>query len=144
MINFNGFGTAKIFDEIAGPVIVFDASKIIFYNSKASLICGAKKWGDVFFPDVVQDRLAQFFQAGTLEENQAFSLTHTINRDKVFIEWKFRDISNNNNHRICLAIGDQREKIIKEPVLLDAESNNESILNDKRSEIDRYRVLASN
>src|SRR5690554_8187076 len=97
MIDFNGFRTAKIFDEIESSVVVFDASKVIFYNSRAKVICSAKEWQEIFSPDVLLSELEDFFRTGELNENASFRLRHICNEEEIFVEWKFKDISPDGN-----------------------------------------------
>ncbi|HLW19347.1 MAG TPA: ATP-binding protein [Cyclobacteriaceae bacterium] len=143
MIDFNGFRTEKIFEEVEGSVVIFDVSKIIFYNSRAKVICSATEWREIFFQDGLTSELEEFFSTGELEENKSIRLRHLCEGEEVFVEWKFRNISSDDSHRICLAMGDQT-KILKEQKLRNAKSSNVLNGNEQQSEVDRYRVLASN
>src|SRR5690606_10810858 len=119
MIDFNGFRTEKILEEVEGSVVIFDVSKIIFYNSRAKVICSTTEWREIFFQDGLTSELEEFFSTGELEENKSIRLRHLCEGEEVFVEWKFRDISPDDSHRICLAMGNQT-KILKEQKLLNA------------------------
>src|SRR5690606_41415471 len=110
MIAVNGFRTQKIVEEVEGSVVIFDVSKVIFYNSRAKVICSATEWREIFLQDGLTSELEEFFSTGELEENKSIRLRHLCEGEEVFVEWKFRNISSDDSHRICLAMGDQTDR----------------------------------
>lgn len=160
MTNFNGFNTASIFEEIDEFLIVFNTREIIFWNRKVEDKYQVKDWGVVFPPESeIKKQLVLFFESGKLPQDHITPIHKNGNQ---FITWSFKDLSLNDNERVCAAIG----RILFNNLFTDQETNLASCHTNSLTESDdevfsgdntqqkertaleenerRYRILAAN
>src|SRR5690606_33106197 len=172
MTNFNRFNTANIFEGIDEFLIVFNKLEIIFWNRKAEEKHQLKDWKAVFYKKSVQEQLVLFFESGKLPQDYVDPIHDLINGNQ-YITWSFKDLSINEDEKVCAAIGrilfnnsfaDQEPKLppsqIEEPFGNNYAQNNsaeqisikasssEYVNHKERTELEenerRYRILASN
>lgn len=136
MVDFNGFNTSKILEEIGALVVVFNASEIIFSSAKTAEFVGNRSWQQLFSADNLNIRLSHFFDTGELDDQQLFEVTYGREGEQKVCRWKFKDISSRQEDRICMATGELKECPPSAVHNISADFNPE--------EIDRYRFLAAN
>lgn len=144
MVDFNGFDTSKIFEEIKGLAFVFNASGIVFSNAQAEEMFPSKQWDEVFFEADLQRYLDDYFQNGRFSQPRSFPLSYTHKGEEKEITWQFKDISLRVDDRVCMALGEFHAPSGNNKSSDQADSFKELILEMNPAGIDAIRVLAAN
>lgn len=140
MVDFNGFDTSKVLEEIEACVVIFSHSEIMFSNAKARQLVGNQSWQQLFFTANVSQNLSHFFTTGDVDDQQLFELDHGQEKEPQACRWKFKDISPSPDSRICMAVGRLQES----PVIPGQKPRLGTAVGINPDEIDRYRFLAAN
>ena len=140
MVDFNGFDTSKVFEEIEAFVVIFSDAEIIFSNAKARQLTANPSWQQLFFTATVNQVLSRFFTTGELDDQQLFEIDHGKEKAPKACRWQFKDLSVGQNNRICLAVG----KLQESPVTAEQKPILGQAFRINPDEIDRYRFLAAN
>lgn len=137
MVDFNGFNTSRIIEEIEALVVVFNSSEIICSNAKARELVRSKNWEQLFFTDDVRTELSNFFRTGELAEHRFFELPYSQEGTNLICRWSFIDISSSSAPGTSMAIGHLLQSSRQE-------DQNVSHTFFKADEIDKFRFLAGN
>lgn len=143
MSNISGNNTTGDFGTGNELVILFDSSKIIYFNNPASetLSIDSLLWEDAFSDEGIRGQLREFFESGRVPEPIEDKYTGKKGQ-AIPLQWKFKEMSGPTSNRVCLAIAG-RPIVSKDKTRTPSPHNKRDSSETERIG-DGFRILAGN